>query len=447
MTGMNRRQFLRASAAAALASTPGLTFAQGVSTSAPFPDYKALVCVFLFGGNDSFNMLVPRSDAEYNVYAQSRQNLAIEQNRLLPITPASAGDVDYGLHFEMGGIRDLFDQGRAAFVANVGPLVEPTTLADYLNQSVALPPQLFSHNDQQDQWHSLKGNTQSKTGWAGRVADLIRTNVVDQQVATNASLFGSTLYQSADETIAYVMGPQGPIPFDGFGDASPFLEQRLAFERILAANYESVYERAFAEIQQRATASADLVSNAIADAPARNTIFPATQLGNQLRTVARLIDVRADLDMQRQIFFVATGGFDSHDNQVADQPGLLGGISEAISAFYAATVEMGVADSVTTFTQSDFGRTLTSNGDGSDHAWGGVQMVIGDAVLGDMYGTYPLLEIGGADDVGGGRMIPTTSADQYAATLARWFGVEDADLGMVAPNLDNFVTRDLGFML
>ncbi len=448
MAAFDRRQFLKAgSAAAAFAGTPGLTFAQGVSTAAPFSDYRALVCVFLFGGNDSFNMLVPRSAAEYDVYAQSRQNLAIDRDLLLPITAASAGGVDYGLHFSMGGIKTLFDAGRAAFVSNVGPLIEPTTKDQYFNRSVALPPQLFSHNDQQDQWFSLKGDAVSKTGWAGRIADLIRSSVTNQRMATNASLFGNSLFQSAEETIAYVMGPRGPIPFEAFGDTTPFLEQRQAFERILAANYGSIYERAFAEIQQRAVEAADLVSSTIAPPPGFSTEFPASQLGDQLRTVARLIERREQLDMQRQIFFVAAGGFDSHDDQVLSQPALLGGISEAISAFYAATVEIGVADSVTTFTQSDFGRTLTSNGDGSDHAWGGVQLVVGDSVLGDMYGSYPLLEIGGADDVGGGRMIPTTSADQYAATLAKWFGIDDLDLGAVAPNLDNFVERDLGFML
>ena len=447
MRSLSRRQFLRMSSAAALASAPGMTFAQGMSTPAPFGDYKALVCVFLFGGNDSFNMLVPRSNAEYSVYAQSRQNLAIAQQDLLPITPATQTGVDFGLHPSMTAMQSLFDAGRVAFVNNVGPLVEPTTKDQFFSQSVALPPQLFSHNDQQDQWHSLKGNSVSKTGWAGRMADLIRLNVADQQMATNASLFGSSLFQSADDTIAYVMGPLGPIPFDGFGDTSPFSDQRQAFQAILEANYGSIYERAFADIQRRATAAADLVSGAIENAPARNTVFPPTPLGTQLQTVARLIDVRDELQMERQIFLVATGGFDSHDDQNENQPGLLGGVSDAIAAFFDATVEMGVSDSVTTFTQSDFGRTLTSNGDGSDHAWGGVQLVTGGNVLGDLYGTYPLLAIDGDDDVGGGRMIPTTSADQYAATLAKWFGIDDTDLDAVAPNLGNFVTRDLGFLL
>ena len=187
---------------------------------------------------------------------------------------------------------------------------------------------------------------------------------------------------------------------------------------------------------------------AIDSAPLLNTVFPRSQLGRQLETVARLIGSRDQLQMQRQIFFVATGGFDSHDDQNENQPGLLGGISEAIAAFYDATVELNVAEAVTTFTQSDFGRTLTSNGDGTDHAWGGNQLVVGDSVRGrDFYGTYPLLQIDGPDDVGGGRMIPTTSADQFAATLAAWFGVPDVDLDIVAPHIGNFAQRDLGFMV
>lgn len=453
MTDIRRRNFLKAGgAAAAFAACPGAAFSQGIGGSAPFDDYKALVCVFLFGGNDSFNMVVPRSNAEYNVYAASRQNLSIPQGDLLPINPLTPDGAQYGFHPSMAGLHGLFESNRVAIVSNVGPLIQPTTRDQFFQQSVPLPPQLFSHNDQQDQWHSLKGNTQSSTGWAGRMADLIRTNVSAQQMATNASLSGNNLFQSAHETIAYVMGPGGPIPFEAFsnsGDPNDILyQQRLAFERIINASYSSIYERGFAEIQRRAVAAADRVGEAIAGAPVLNTVFPATQLGQQLQTVARLIAVRGELQMQRQVFFVAAGGFDSHDNQNQDQPGLLGGVSEAMTAFYAATAELGVADAVTSFTQSDFARTLTSNGDGTDHAWGGIQLVVGDAVRGrDLYGIYPPLAIDGPDDVGGGRMIPTTSADQYAATLARWFGIPDAELDIVAPHIDNFAVRDLGFFV
>ncbi len=455
MKDLSRREFLKRSSAAAAAGAafahyPGMAYSQGMGTAAPFNDYKALVCVFMFGGNDSYNMLIPRSNAEYNVYAASRQNMAISQQDLLAINPLTSDGTDYGLHPSMVGIQGLFESGRAAFLNNVGPLVEPTSKTDYLNQSVLLPPQLFSHNDQQDQWHSLKGATVSNTGWAGRVADLIRLNVANQQLATNVSLFGSSLFQSADDTVAYVMGNNGPTPFTGFAGSGErgdlFVEQRLAFERILGANYDTIYERGFAEVQRRAVEMVDLVNGALEQAPVLNTVFPASQLGNQLRTVAEMIAVRDEMQMERQVFFVATGGFDSHDDQVINQPGLLGGISDSMRAFYDATVELNVASDVTAFTQSDFARTLTSNGDGTDHAWGGVQMVVGDAIQGrNLYGNYPDLALDSEFDVGGGRFIPTTSADQYAATLARWFGVEEVDVPTVAPNIDNFPIQDLGF--
>jgi uncharacterized protein (DUF1501 family) len=456
MKKINRREFLRnssaAAATAAFAHYPGMAFSQGMGVSAPFGDYKALVCLFLHGGNDSYNMVVPRSTAEYSVYAASRQNMAIAQQDLLPINPLTSDGSDYGLHPAMGGLQALFEQGRVAFVNNIGPLVEPTTKADYFSKSVLLPPQLFSHNDQQDQWHSLKGATVSSTGWAGRIADLIRDRVAGQQLATNVSLHGSSLFQSADETFAYVMGANGPIPFTGFSNSGDpndlFYQQRLAFERVLNAQQETVYERGFADVQRRALASADLVASALELAPSLTTQFPATELGNQLRTVAQLVAVRDELQMERQLFLVEKGGFDSHDDQLVNQPNLLGDVSDSMAAFYSALTEIGATDLVTTFTQSDFGRTLTSNGDGTDHAWGGIQFVMGDAVAGrDMYGTYPDLALNSEQDVGGGRMIPTTSADQYAATLSRWFGVEEADIPSIAPNIGNFAQQDLGFII
>ncbi len=447
---MNRRNFLKASGAASLfAATPGVSFSQVVGGAGPFDDYRALVCVFLFGGNDSFNMLVPRSNAEYGEYAQSRQNLAIAQGDLLPINPLTPSETQYGLHPSMSGLQGMFESGAAAFVNNVGPLIVPTTKEQVFSGTATLPPQLFSHNDQQDQWSSLKGAEVTKTGWAGRMADLIRSGVTNQRMATNSSLFGNNLFQAADETVAYVMGPTGPVRFEGFSSdpEDPGYAQQQLFQRILAADYDSIYARAFADIQQRAIDSAETIATAIDSAPALSTAFPQSQLGTQLETVAKLIAVRDDLQMQRQIFFVAAGGFDSHDTQNEDQPGLLGGVSEAMTAFYNATLELGIAEGVTSFTQSDFGRTLTSNGDGTDHAWGGNQVVVGGAVDGrEFYGDYPLLQIGGDQDIGGGRMIPTTSADQYAATIARWFGIEDVDLDIVAPNIDNFAVRDLGFL-
>ncbi len=448
-----RRDFLcvaGTSAASLLLARPHDAIAQMVGGSGPFTDYRALVCLFLFGGNDSFNVLVPRSTAEWSAYAASRQNLAVPQTDLLPINPLNPDGAQYGVHPSMPGLQTLFEGGQAAFVANVGPLLAPTTKQQYNNKEVPLPPQLFSHNDQQDQWHALRGRTLSDTGWGGRMADLIRLNVANQQLATNVSLAGNTLFQSGDDTVAYTMGATGPTPFQGFGATGFALEQRRAFERIIGASYDSIYARAFAEVQQRAVQTADRVTTAIGSPNQLpfTTVFPTSPLGQQLQTVARLIAVRGPLAMQRQIFFVSTGGFDSHDDQLINQPNLLSNISACLAAFYAATVELGVANAVTTFTQSDFGRTLTSNGDGTDHAWGGVQIVVGQSVRGrQIVGRYPSLALNGPDDVGGGRMIPGVSADQYAATLARWFGIADVELSRVAPYIGNFAQRDLGFMI
>jgi uncharacterized protein (DUF1501 family) len=450
MDHITRRRFLRALSAGgavyALGRTPGTVWAQSAAVNG-FADYKALVCVFLSGGNDSWSVVVPRSPAEYAAYAQSRQNLAIAQDVLLPVNAINAGGVSYGFHPSMPGVRSLFDSGRCAVVANVGPLVEPTTKQQYQQRTVQLPPQLFSHNDQQNQWHTLRGRQRMRSGWAGRVADALAGDLGGQQLATNISLAGNSLFQAGEVATPYIMGAAGAKAFTGFGDSGASLQRRLAFERLANASYGSVYERGFADVQQRAALYAKRVNNALAAAPVLATGFPNLPLATQLKTVAKMIAVRAQLGMSRQIFFVGVGGFDTHDDQLIDQPGLLGGLSTSLAAFHAATVELGVESNVTTFTQSDFGRTLTSNGDGSDHAWGGVQLVIGGSVIGQtIYGDYPVLQIGGAGDVGGGRMIPSVSSDQYAATLVRWFGVPEGQIPLIAPNLANFPVHDLGFM-
>ena len=464
----NRRKFLRAAAAGGVAyafgRTPGTVYAQMAGGGA-FGDYKALVCLFLFGGNDSWNMVVPTSTAEYNAYARSRgggtaSSLAIDRAALLPIAQAGAfaGDPTYGMHPSMTGLRDLFQAGRAAVVANVGPLVRPTTKAQYQTAASTghvLPPQLFSHNDQQDQWHSLRGRAILKSGWGGRVADVLNAQTGSQQLSLNVSLAGQTYFQAGEVARPYVMGAAGAATFSGFGAAGAGLARRNAFEAVVNASRSSsansVYERGFATVQQRAVQFADRVNGALSGARSFTALpdsgVTLSPLATQLRTVAKLISARASLSMSRQVFFVSTGGFDQHDDLVADQPGLLGNVSASVKSFYDALTEMGMENSVTLFTHSDFGRTLTSNGDGSDHAWGGVQFVVGGAVRGQrIYGEYPLLEIGSALEIGGGRHIPTTSADQYAATLARWFGVQDADLNKVAPSLGNFTQRDVGFM-
>ena len=463
-----RRKFIKAAAAGGIAYAFGRTadtvYAQ-MSGTGGFADYKALVCLFLFGGNDSWNMVVPSSTAEYNAYSRSRgggtaSSLAIDRSALLPVTLAGqvAGDPTYGFHPSMTGARDLFDAGKLAVMANVGPLVRPTTKAQYQTAGSTghtLPPQLFSHNDQQDQWHSLRGRATLKSGWAGRVADVLNAQTGNQSLSVNVSLAGQTYFQASEVAKPYVMGATGPTPFTAFPTTGAGPARRGAFENVLSATNGSssntIYERAYAGIQQRAVQFADRISTAIAGGYSF-TALPNTgtlsSLQQQLRTVAKIISMRQSLGLSRQIFFVSTGGFDQHDDLVRDQPGLLANVSTSIKAFNDAMTEIGMENNVTLFTHSDFGRTLTSNGDGSDHAWGGIQLVAGGAVRGRrFYGNYPLLEIGSAWDVGGGRFIPTVSADQYAATLASWFGVGDTDLVKIAPSIGNFASRNLGFMI
>lgn len=460
---LTRRRFLSAAAAGgvayAFARTPGISVAYAAGGGS-FPDYKALVCVFLLGGNDSWNMMVPTSDAEYAVYAGSRQNLAVAKDSLLPLNLAAA-DPDgwtFGLHPAMPGLARMFNAGRAAVVANVGPLLAPTTLTQYRDRSVALPPQLFSHDDQQVQWNSLKGISALKSGWAGRIADLLSPLAPNQQLALNVSLSGQTLFQAGATSVPYTMGPDGPEPFEAFLDAAMPAGRREAYAALAAANYDSLYEQAIADVHRRALQFGDTAGAALAATPNFASLpdeppVPLSELAGRLRTVAKLIAARDELQMSRQIFFVATGGFDTHDNQIDEQPELLATVSDALERFDDAVQELGIDDRVVTFTQSDFGRTLTSNGDGTDHGWGGVQVVTGGAVTGGrVFGEYPLLRLGAlrgtdrADDADGGRFIPTLSSDQYVATLARWFGVDDADLATIAPNIGNFAVRNLGFL-
>lgn len=455
---MHRRRFLKVSAlslaGAALSGPGGISISRvfgfgPVASQSTFPDYKALVGVFLFGGNDSFNNIVPSSDTEYNVYAQSRQNLAIPQSVLLPINPVTPDGATYGFHPAMTEMRDLFESGHLAVIANIGTLIEPVTKDSYNAKSVTLPPQLFSHNDQQQEWQSANRlGPLKKTGWAGRIADLLDSANANQDLSMNITTFGNNLWQVGDGVIPYSIGTQGAVTLSGlFSGSSRQNRRRQAFEFLLNKTHAHLFEGEYARIQRRAMGLADSINTALASLPALTTVFPATNLAAQLQMVARLIGVRGDLGVSRQVFFVGTGGYDTHDDQETRQPVLLQTLSQALAAFYSALSELSVGSSVTTFTMSDFGRTLTSNGDGTDHAWGGHQFVMGDAVAGrDIYGTMPSLAIGGPDDTRGGRIIPTIAVDQYGATLGRWFGVTEPELDQVFPNLANFSARDLGFL-
>lgn len=419
-----------------LAATRALAAADG--------DYKALVCVFFLGGNDSFNMLVPRSTNEYNEYANARQNLSIAQTDLLPVNPIVSDGADYGLHPSMADVQTLFDNGDLSIAANVGALVAPTTRNGYINNAVPLPPNLFSHNSQQNFWQSVQAFSAQNVGWAGRMAEILQDTYSDGTLPINISMTGANLLQVGAESTAYNVSAAGAPNISGFGNAA----RRATVEAMYAASTSAethLFEAAFARTMDRSFVLIDALRTALEVTPAPSTVFAADGLSQNLRTVAHIIAARNQLGMQRQVFFVGYGGWDTHDDQLVRHVDLLSTVSAALSTFQTEMKAINCNDNVTTFTASDFGRTLTSNGDGSDHGWGSHQIVMGGAVAGQrIIGNMPPLVIDGPEDSGRGRIIPSVSVDQYGAALARWFGVSDRQLDTVFPNLANFDDRDIG---
>jgi uncharacterized protein (DUF1501 family) len=449
-----RRQFLRNSLCAAVGTTSIVRtiFDLGsIAAAAELPraagDYKALVCVFLYGGNDGNNMLVPRTGADYTQYAAERGLLALPQASLLPITPLTSTGHTWGLHPSMAGLQNLFAQHRMAVLTNVGPLVAPLTKTQLFNGTVEAPPQLFSHSDQQVHWQTSIPDQAPRTGWGGRTADLLHSLNGNAQVSMSMSLAGSNLFQVGDLVTQYQISPYGSIGLDAFTDGPGADPVSLAIRNLLNLPQSNLLVSGAGGITTRALDNNLLIQSALDAATPLATVFPDTYLGQQLSMIARLISIRTALGLSRQIFFCAADGYDTHGDQLATQTDLLDELSTGLAAFYNATVELGLDQNVTTFTASDFGRTYPENGGGSDHGWGSHQLIVGGAVQGgDLYGTVPTLAVDGPDDAGEGRWIPTTSVDEYSATLARWFGVSNSDLATVFPNLGRFNHPDLGFM-
>ncbi len=434
---------------AAAASPDG----SAVSGNATASDYKALVCLFLQGGNDANNLIIPVDTASYAAYAAARSNLALPQAGVLPITPRTSDGRSWGLHPALAEIRQLFGSGQAAVLANVGTLAFPTTLAQYRSGSYTLPRQLYSHSDQQVQWQSSLPDQPATSGWGGRLADLVNAVNTSNQLSMSISLAGTNFFQVGRTVSQYAISSSGAITFSGTtGGNNPL--RYTAQKDLFAQSNPALLDTAFGGLSSASIANSDLVNSALAGAPTLATVFPTTSLGNQLKMVARLISTSASFGLKRQIFFCQVGGYDLHAAQVTAGDTVNGAhatlfsqLSQAVAAFYNATVELGVANQVTTFTASDFGRTLSSNGDGSDHGWGSHHLVVGGAVRGtDIYGQMPDLALNGANDTGRGRWIPTTSVDEYAGTLATWFGVSATNLPTVLPNIGRFAHPNLGFL-
>src|SRR4051794_23476226 len=444
-----RRDFIRCCSALTLAGAAsfrrlGLMQALAQGTS----DYQALVCVFLFGGNDGMNMLVPYDTAAYQQYATQRANLALPQASLLPVAAASAA-ANFGFHPSLTNLQTLYNQKHLAVMTNAGVLVAPITRAQYLARSAPLPMNLFSHSDQQTEMQTGLG-TSAATGWAGRIADKLKPLNGTAQYPAVVSVSGSSIYCNGQQTSPAIVIPGSNGAFAGFAGTDAVTQARLtSMQQLLTFDSGLTLVQSASAVTQKTFQYSALLNSAQAGVQALATTFPNTSIGNQLAQVARIIQVRGALGLKRQVFFVSLGGFDTHSDQFTAQTNLFGQLNTALQRFYDATVEMTVQSQVTTFTLSDFGRTYQpGSGGGSDHGWGNHHVVMGGAVLGgDIYGRMPTFAFAGPDDAGNnGRWIPTTSIDQYGATVASWFGVADTDMNVVFPNLPNFTVKKLGFL-
>ncbi len=454
---LSRREFLKRASALAFAGTAtpfALNLASIGSASAQVAGgYRAVVCLFLFGGNDHTNTIIPYDQTEYNEYFNSRPDIALMRNDLAGTATApvaSQGGRSFAFHPSLTSLKGLYASGNLAVVANVGPLIEPTTKTQYQNRSVPLPPKLFSHNDQQSVWQANTAVGEgARLGWGGRMGDMLASQN-GLPIFTAVSAAGNTVFLSGENVLQYQMSTSGAINIRGisgslFGSSSA----SSLYQQLITRNSSHLFEDELGNVISRSIDSNALLSSSLPPASQFITPVPSgNRLASQLNIVARMIFARGSLGTSRQVFFVSQGGFDNHDFLLDRHGGLMQTLDEAIGAFYGWLGEMSMENNVTLFTASDFGRTLTSNGDGSDHGWGAHHFVVGGAVQGgDIYGTFPQVAFGTPEDVRQGNLLPSTSVDQYAATFARWLGVTDTNVPDVIPNIVNFSPRYLDFLV
>lgn len=453
---LSRREFLKRLSALSVAGAAApfaLNLAAiGEAAAATATDYKALVCVFLYGGNDYANTLIPYDTSSYNLYNSFRPAIALNRtslaNTLLNPSISLSGGRQYALAPELKDLIPIFNAGQMGVLLNIGTLIQPTSKIDYTSGAALLPPKLFSHNDQQSVWQSSKPEGATK-GWGGKIGDLFAAGN-GNATFTCVSASGSAVYLSGDTAIPYQVSTSGSISINGikstlYGSSAC----ATALKNIITTQRTHLYEKEWVNITNRSIDADAQLKTALAGVPAFNTVYPSgNSLANQLQIVAKMIAARNTLNNKRQVFFVSLGGFDTHDNILTDHPALMDKVGTALNAFHSTMIELGVSNSVTAFTASDFGRTLTTDGDGSDHGWGSMHFVLGGAVNGrQYYGTPPVIANNGPDDVGQGRLLPTLSVDQLGATLASWFGVSQSDLSLVVPNINNYSLKNIGFML
>jgi len=417
-------------------------------------NYKALVCILLSGGNDSYNTLIPRDTGFYNEYASIRTNLAIPQSDLLPINPINSDGNNYGLHPSLTKVKAMFESQKLSFVANVGTLIEPTSVSDF-NNNKNLPLGLFSHSDQSNHWQTSAPRDRSALGWGGQLADILASNNSNQDISMNISLDGINQFQTGNTIQPYAIETtaNGSVAILNSSNTG-FYEtlKRQTLDDLLEQSHSNILETAYSNSIIGSKNNSLEFSAAISNGTPFSTTFENDNLSKRLKMVAKTIAARNVLGMSNQTFFVQLGGFDTHDDILPVHAELLESLDNALDSFYKTMEELGCENDVTTFTISDFARKLVSNGDGSDHGWGGHAMVMGGDVQGQrIFGQYPDLFLGNSLDSGGGRIIPTTSCDEYFAELALWFGASSGDLDQIFPNIGNFYdtssgVNPLGFM-
>ncbi len=453
MNNHQRRRFLKrgaktiAGAGLALGSSPLWTLAQAQEGGSD-ADYRALVCVYLEGGSDGFSLLVPTGTAEYNEYTRSRRELSVGRDQLLGINTLSGNNGPVALSSHAESLNRFYEEQRLAFIANVGNIIVPTTKELYENNAVPLPAQLFSHADQEIQWQQLQGRGRGDFGWGALAAEHF-AEFQQRDYLTSITLNGSNYWQSGLGQRPYSIQETGLLEFAGMDLNDKWENPRAAaFRRVLEHQRSHLFSSAYADMQNRAiNITTELGEVLEANGPLITSPPEDNSLAAQLEMVAQLIGARSQLGMRRQIFYVRMGGFDVHDHQNKVQPWLFSELASALSFFQDTIDQMGESDNVTTFTASDFGRSLTGNGDGTDHGWGNHLMVMGGAVKGgDIYGQIPRMGVDGPDAIQHGRVVPTLSAAQYAATLLDWMGLPEDQLHQVLPTLQNFDRSNLGFM-
>jgi len=440
----SRRKFLkRAFASTAAMGCYGalglqLSAMKAFASQSRFDNHKALVCVFLYGGNDSFNMLIPTATNEYAAYQQTRQQIAYPLDALTALNLTNNDLSSHAMPSVMSPLVDLFNTGQLSIVSNVGPLVEPATKEQLKANPNKLPPLLFSHNSQQALWQTAGVDTQLSQGWLGSIADLLQDT--NTSLPMNISIGSSDILSAGATNLPLVLNATGPEDFSLLNPTTSSDQGRLQAHSTLLGLANTPLSREYASRIVSARDNTEIIKAALATMPSRNAVYPeGNSLGAQLHMVANMISVQSSLSQSRQVFFVGLGGWDTHDNQPEQHPALLATLSEALAAFNTDIQAMNKSSDVTTLTLSEFGRTLTSNRDGTDHGWAGHQLIMGGAVTGArVIGHLPSQQLGTDDDLGDGRIIPTTSIEQLGASLATWFGMSENEISQIFPNIDRF---------